>query len=406
MSDALSAFSPAKRPAAEFLLLIVLAIINFCHILDFMIMMPLGPQFMRAFSIDAKAFGLLVSVYSFSAAVAGFLAAFFIDRFDRRKALIFVFIGFLVGTFACAIAPNYATLMAARVVAGAFGGVAGGLVFAIIGDAVPAERRGEATGIVMGAFSLASVLGVPLGLWLSNQFEWHAPFFAIAGVSVAALAFSFKALPSMKGHLEKRSNQSAWQNILQVCSDKFHIRAFLFMSVLMMGGFSVIPFISAFLVSNAGMPETWLSSVYLFGGGATLLSSPLFGRLADKFGAFRVFVGLIFASLVPLLIMTNLGPSPIPLILVVSTLFMMMMAGRGVVAMTMVNAAVVPASRGSFMVIQASVTQMSSGLGSFLGAQIIVQSAGSPMVGYDMVGAFSAILAVTSLFLAKSLRRK
>jgi predicted MFS family arabinose efflux permease len=395
--------SPAPR--SELLMLIVIACMNFCHIVDFMIVMPLGPQFMRIFSIDASRFGFLVSAYSFSAAAAGFLGAFIIDKFDRRQAMLVVFVGFMIGTAACALAPSYSFLLAARIIAGAFGGLTGAIIFAIIGDVVPAHRRGQATGIVMAAFALASIAGIPLGLWLATNFSWHAPFTAIVAVSFCALVLGFKVLPPVRGHLTRVRHTTPWQDINTVLTERVHQRAFLLMVCLMFGGFSVIPFISTYLVANAGIPESSLQLVYLCGGAATLISSPLFGRMADRFGSLRVFSVLMIVSLFPLLALTNLPSVPLWLSLVVSTSFMTFVSGRAIVAVNLINSAVLPAFRGSFMSINASVQQMSAGLASFAASLLVVQTPGSPMTGYATVGLLACACSIATLFIAPKIQR-
>jgi predicted MFS family arabinose efflux permease len=403
-ADPRAALGELTRP--ELLILFVLACMNFCHILDFMIMMPLGPRFMREFGIDARSFGFLVSAYTFSAAIAGLLGAFVIDKFDRKRALVSVFAGFTLGTLGCALAPTYEILLAARVLAGAFGGIVGALVFAIIGDAIPVERRGRATGIVMGSFSLASIAGVPLGLFLAERFEWHAPFFFIVGLSLLALAIALRALPRLTGHLDTRNGATPWQSIRKVVAERRHLYAFVLVSCMMIGGFSVIPFLSTYLVANAGVPESSLSYVYLFGGMATLVSSPTFGRLADKFGNQRIFVTLVCISLAPILVVTHLPLVPLWLALSVSTAFMVFTSGRMVVAINMVNAAVLPAFRGSFMSINSAVQQMSSGLAAFIASLIVTQAPGEPMEGYGTVGILAAAFSFATVFFAPRLKRE
>ena len=157
---------PAPEPPVlnEKLLLFILAMVQFTHILDFMIIMPLGSQFMRIFDISPRQFSLIVSAYAGSAFVMGLFSAMFIDRFGRKQALFFTYIGFTIGTIACAMAPGYYFFLAARSITGAFGGILGALVLSIIGDTIPLKRRASAMGTVMTAFSVASVLGVPAGI--------------------------------------------------------------------------------------------------------------------------------------------------------------------------------------------------------------------------------------------------
>jgi MFS family permease len=104
----------------------------------------------------------------------------FVDRFERKRLLLTMFALFAVATLACGLAPGYWTLLAARGTAGAFGGVLGSMVQTMVGDLIPFERRGRASGTIMSAFSLSTVAGVPLSLYLANHFGWRFPFYFIA----------------------------------------------------------------------------------------------------------------------------------------------------------------------------------------------------------------------------------
>src|SRR3954468_6493689 len=158
--------SEGSKSLDERLLLFVLAAIQFTAVVDFLIILPLGPQYMRVFVIAPAQFGVIVSSYAISAGISGIAACFFLDRFDRKRALLGLYLGFTLGTLFCALAPTYHLLVAARAVAGAFGGVVGALILAIVGDVVPENRRGAAMGMVMSSFSVAMICGVPVGLWL------------------------------------------------------------------------------------------------------------------------------------------------------------------------------------------------------------------------------------------------
>ena len=186
----------------ERIILILLAALNFTHILDFMILMPLGNYLMPYFDLSPKQFSILVSAYTISAAVSGFGAAFFVDRYDRKKVLLYAYIGFLVGTIACGLAPTFITLFIARTVAGLFGGLIGAQVLSIVADSFPYERRGAAMGAIMSAFALASTFGVPFALYLANLISWHAPFLLVGILGIVLIPLLIRYLPSMTGHIQ------------------------------------------------------------------------------------------------------------------------------------------------------------------------------------------------------------
>lgn len=381
----------ALDPARERVLLLTLAGVQFAHILDFMIMMPLGPILMRELGVGTHEFGLLVSSYTFSAAFTGLLAAMFVDRFERKRLLLTMFALFAVATLACGLAPGYWTLLAARGTAGAFGGVLGSMVQTMVGDLIPFERRGRASGTVMSAFSLSTVAGVPLSLYLANHFGWRFPFIFIAALSCGFLLLGWKMLPALRGHLpgatvsetERAHPLAAMAAVLR---DANHLRALLFMALIMFSGFSVIPYITIYVTANVGIRQEDIPLIYLFGGTATFFTSRLIGRLADVHGKIRVYRWMALCSMLPLLVQTHLGPVPLWLMIVWSTVFFIFVPGRMVPAMAIVTSAVQPRLRGTFLSMNGAVQQLASGSASWLGGAMIAADASGRIVGYGNVG--------------------
>ena len=379
---ALRASVPRSR---EYLLLLTLAGMQFTNILDFMILMPLAPQLMRIFAIDPQHFGLLVSAYTFAAAASGFVAAFFIDRFGRRRALLTVYTGFVVATALCGLAPSYSLLLAARIVAGIFGGVIGALVFTIVADVVPFARRARGTAFISAAFSLAAVLGVPLGLWFAAHFSWRMPFLILAGASAVAWLVAWRVVPVLDGHLggARRPPLAQLRAIFGVPN---HLRAFAFMIVLLASVFLVIPFIAAYNVANVGIDEADLPYVYFAGGLATLFTAPLIGWLADRYGKKRVFTTLALASLVPIVVMTHLPRLPLATALVVSVVFFVFVPGRFGPAMALVTGSVAPALRGSFLSFNGAIQQLGAGFASLVSGLLVARAADGTLRGFDLAG--------------------
>ncbi len=390
-------------PIHEGWLLAVLAAIQFTAVLDFMIIMPLGPQYMRVFSINPAQFGLIVSAYAISAGFAGIAAGFFVDRFDRKRALAILYAGFTLGTFCCAISQSYPALVAARVVAGAFGGVTMGLVMAIIGDVIPEERRGRAMGIVMSSFSIASICGVPLGIYLANQIDWHIPFYALTGLCLLVQIMIAKAMPSLRGHISKFVHESAAQRMGAILKHRDHQLALLFMAFLMCTGFVVFPFLASYLVKNVGLTERQLPWVYLSGGVSTLISLNIIGRWSDRVGKKRVFTIMTLSSMIPALIITNLPQVALALPLLTSPAFMVCSSGRVVPAMAMLTSSIEPRHRGGFMSINSSVQQLSSGVAAWASGQIIGQSGGH-MTRFGWVGVVSVTCGMAAIYFARFLK--
>ncbi|GAA0891078.1 MFS transporter [Fulvivirga kasyanovii] len=398
----------------ERLLLFILAAALFTHIMDFMIMMPLGPQLMRLFDISPQQFSFLVSSYSFSAGASGFLAAFLIDRFDRKTSLTFVYIGFTLGTLACALAPTYEVLLLTRCIAGAFGGVLGALILSIVSDAIPLERRAAGIGFVMASFSVASVFGVPFGLYLATTFSWHAPFLLLGllGVMITVLVFIY--VPSMRGHIAAKSGISVWESITSIIKVIFGRRnplmGLLFTSMLMLGHFTIIPFIAPYMVGNVGFSEEQLTYIYLVGGGLTIFTSPMVGKLADKHGRLKVFTIFGILVMAPILVITHLPPVPLWEALIFTGLFFILANGRIVPSTTMVTSVIKPENRGSFMSIRSSIQQLSSGLAALIGGFIITETPSTitpdakALLNYEYVGYFALVFSVIAIIIARTLR--
>jgi MFS transporter, DHA1 family, inner membrane transport protein len=392
-----------RNPALERAVLLTLAAVQFTSIVDFMVIMPLGPQLKRTMGISPAQFGYIVSSYTIAAGIAGVVASSLVDRFSRKASFLTLFVGFLVGTLLCGLAPSYHLLLAARVFTGAFGGVLGGMAMAIVGDVFPDERRGRATGILMSAFSMASVFGVPFGLFLGTRYGWHSPFLMLVALGVPILFLGLRALPPLRDHLG-RTKPDAWAKLIETYSHPNHIRAFALVVSVMLGTFMVVPFISPYLVSNAGLTEDDLPWIYFGGGICSLVSSPLIGRWADRYGKLRVY--RIIAPVSALMMMTLTTLPKVGVLLAVGTVSLLMVsnAGRMVAAMAMINASVEPRLRGGFMSAYSSVQHIAAGVGAFVAGLIMVQAPDGTLQRYGWVGLLGVISTLLSLWLAGRLR--
>ena len=397
--------NPADKPVVlEWAVLLVLAGVQISHILDFMILMPLGPQFMRMLAIGPTQFGFLVSVYTFSAAAVGFAAAFFIDRFDRKKSLLILYACFGATTLLAASSDSYAMLLLARALAGAFGGVLSAIVFAIVGDLIPEGRRGAALGVVMSAFSIAATAGVPISLYLATHFTWRAPYFFLAALCLAIWGGALWLLPPMRGHLRAARERHPLAQALAVFREPNLRRAFLFSGMLFLSGFAVIPFISPYMVANVGVSETQLPLLYLVGGILTLIMVRLVGRLTDLHGKQRMFTLVACASALAILALTHLPRVPIYWAIAASAFMMCMMSGRFVPAMALMTSSVAPRLRGSFMSFNSSIQQFASGTASFGASLLIGSNAAGELTNYGTVGILAAAATLASIWLARRIR--
>ncbi len=390
----------AARHPRELAVLLTLAAMQFTQVLDFMIMMPLGPQFMRIMALDPQHFAFLVSAYTFAAAASGFVAAFWIDRFGRKRALLTMYSGFVVATVLCGLAPNYALLLLARIVAGVFGGVIGALVMTVVADVLPYARRARGTALVASAFSLAAVMGVPMGLWMAAQYTWRAPFLALAAFSVAIGFLAWRVLPALDANVGGAPRRRPIAQLRAIFGVRNHRTAFAFIVALMLSVFSVVPFIAPYNVANVGLTEAELPYIYFAGGFTALFTAQIIGHLADKYGKKRVFTVLAFLSLIPIYITTHLSRVPFGWVLASAVLSFVLVPGRFGPAMALVTGSVAPRLRGSFMSFNASIQQLGSGTATFVAGLIIGRAADGSLTHYDWVGWLSAGCTLLAVWLA------
>lgn len=386
-------------------LLLTLAIIQFSHITDFMILMPLGPQLMETFSILPNQFALLVSTYTFSAGISGFIGAFFIDRFDRKTALLFTAFGFAIGTLACGFTNTYLLLLITRSITGLFGGILGALILSIIGDAIPNERRATAMGTVMASFSVASVVGVPIGLYFATISNWQLPFLVLGTLAVLTIIPIWIFIPSMRNHIDKcNTKPNPIEIIKTVVNNKNQMWALLFGIVIMFSHFSIVPFISPYMVSNVGFTEQQITYIYLIGGALTIFSSPLIGRLSDKFGRSKIFTITVLIASIPVFLITNIGETPIPIVLSITALFFVFGAGRMIPSTAIVTSAVKPQNRGSFMSFNSACRQLTNGVAAYFAGLVITKGENGLLYNYEWVGYFAILMGLISIFISKKLK--
>lgn len=391
-----------SRLPSERLVLLVLAAIQFTHIMDFMVMMPLAPQLMRELDLGAGQFSALVAAYSIAAGVVGLLSAPFVDRFDRRTLLLWVYAGFTIATLFCGLASNAHTLLVARAIGGAFGGISGSLCLAIVSDLVPPARRAAGIGIVMTAFAVAAAIGVPVGLQLAHMWGWRMPFLVVAGVGLIVWGLVYRMIPPVRGHLQTGVNKG--QAFRELLRDTNAGRGILFMAVMVLGHFSIIPLLSAHLVGDVALPEKYLSLIYIVGGVVSVVTAPQVGKLADRHGKQRVFAIMVLAASVVILAIANAGPLPVWATLTLAGLFFMFASGRFVPGQAIVTLAVPSSRRGAFLSLTSCARDLASGISSTLGGWIVVKQPDGHLVHFNWLGWIAVGAGLFSIYLARRVR--
>ena len=392
-------------------LLALVSAVQFVNILDFMVVMPLGPDFSRELSVPLSHLGWIGGSYTAAAALAGLLSARFLDRFDRRTALAVTLLGLVIGTACGGLATGMSSLMAARILAGAFGGPASALSLSIVADVIPPARRGRALGLVMAAFSVASVLGLPAGLELARLGGWRATFFSVAALGLIVATCAVVLMPPLRLHLapgaqparpladaRPRSWAEHWR--------EYHVSVLALTATftVMMAGFSLVPNMSAYVQGNLHYPRAQLGVLYLAGGAVSFLAVQAIGPVIDRLGAaFAATLGTIsFVAVVGCAFVAE-WPLPTPWIYVI---FMSSMAVRNVSLGALSTRVPRAHERARFLSLQSAVQHAASALGAVVSAQLLQERPDRTLAGMPKVGSFAIALALVLPLLLREIEQR
>jgi MFS transporter, DHA1 family, inner membrane transport protein len=391
--------------AKTIFLLALLASIQFTGVVDAMIVMPLGPKLRDLWDISTPEFGRVVSIFSLAAFFSAIISVAYIDRFDRKKVLMLIYAGFTIGTLFCGLATTYYQMLAARFFTGLFGGIVGSIILSILGDSVPNEKRGFAMGILMMGFALASVAGVPAGLYLAATFSWQMPFYALSVLCLVIWLACFFAVPNFTAHIGKVQKQNSFQIIRKIFSDSNMRWALMLSFFVIVSHFMIIPYLTDFFVKNLKFDfKSTVPFVYVVGGAMSAVFSPFVGKMADKFGRYKVLVALTILAIFPLFGIPHLTTSSKYILFMFSSSLFIFSGSRMIAASAMVTSAVQPQMRGSFLVINSSIQQFAIGGGAALGGSIIYNGAAGEIVNYPYVGYLAIAFGIIALFIAPKVK--
>lgn len=384
----------------EKVVILLLSLTQFSVILDFMVMAPLGDLLQKSLYLKPSTFGLIVSAYAFSAGASGLLTAGFADRFDRKKILLFFYIGFIIGTFFCGIANSFYTLFFARIFTGIFGGVIGSISLAIITDLFGLEKRGRAMGFMQMGFGASQVLGIPIGLYLANKWGWEAPFLLIVAFAIlVAVALLFYLKPVTE-HLNQQTSQNALQHFWKTLSKKQYTLGFITTAFLSIGGFMMMPYGTIFAVNNVGVQSEQLPFLFMASGLTSLFIMPIVGKLSDQWSKIKLFTLASIGMIIIGLVYTNLSTTPFYIVLIINMLLMTIIMSRMVPSSTLISAVPEMHDRGAFMSINSSLQQMAGGFAAIIAGMIVTQAnENAPLENYNIVGYVVCCVTVVTIIL-------
>jgi predicted MFS family arabinose efflux permease len=383
----------------------LLALIQFCVVLDFMVLSPLGTFVMKDLSLQPNQFAVVVSAYAFSAFLSALLTAGFADKFDRKRLLVFFFSGFIVGTLFCALSNSYETLLAARVFTGLFGGVMSSISYAIITDLYVVNQRGRVMGFIQMGFGVSQIVGIPLGLFLTNWANWHLPFYVIVGFACIILVGTVFFMRPITAHLALAKEKNAFAHLVSTVKNRRYITGFLATTLLATGGFMLMPFGSDFAVQNLKLTTNELPYMYIVTGIFTFAAGPLAGLISDRFGRMNLFAFGTIISIGIVLIYTQLGPTPLSLVILLNVILFIGITSRIVPAQAMMTSVPKPEDRGAFMSINSAVQQLSGGIASFIAGTIVYKQANGEIGNYPILGIVVTCSMIIAFFMMRRLHK-
>lgn len=394
-----------QRARDETLAILVIALVQFVNIVDFMMVMPLGPDFAQALGIRVSHMGVLSGAYTLAAALSGLLGSIFLDRIERRKALVWSLVGLSIGTVSGAFAWDFHSLLWARVLAGVFGGPTSAIGLAIIADLVPHERRGAALGKVMIGFSVASIFGVPIGLEVARLFGWNAPFLMVGALAAIVGALSRVFLPVLRGHISEGRDGLMNLALGSLLRQRAVWTSYLLLFCVMMGGFLIFPNIAGYVQINLGFPRDEMGQLYFIGGLASLIVMAFCGKLVDIFGSLPWFMLGSVGFFAALLFGLYLQP---PLMNPYGIFITFMFAGtlRNISMQTLSSKVPRREERAGFMSLQSAVQHAGMSAGGIFSSRLLTTAPSGELVGVERIATWSALMVCLASVLIYSLSKQ
>lgn len=253
--------------------------------IDALVTAPLAPVITSSTGVSADLAGLLVATYSLVYAVTGTLFGPVSDRLGRRKVIIAGLVVFAAGTALTGVLLNFTAVLVFRAIAGLGASMMVPSIFAAVSDVVPAERRGAAIGIIMGALTGSSLIGLPLGAFLADALNWRVTFLVLAVLAVLAVIGVPLALPPMSGGSQQRQGSPVKAYVGQfraAFSNRSVILVLLCTVLWTAGNQAVWANIGVFYKLHFNLSTTWIGGVLFVVSLVGLLGTIFGGRLADR----------------------------------------------------------------------------------------------------------------------------
>lgn len=378
-------------------------LIQLANVLDFMIILPLGPDLTRAINIPSSDMGLVGGIYTFAAAFSGILFAPYLDHFDRKKAILIFMVGLVISTFMCAFAYDRDSMLVTRTLAGLFGGPVTALTLAMVVDMVPVARRGRAIALVTSAFTVSSVFGIPLGLELSRLVNWQLPFYVIAGFGLLVAIGIFLLLPPMTDHMEDNKSKRKKIPIISMLKRKDVLISYSLMSLMSFAQFMLFAGSIIYFVFNLDYPREDLGSLYAIGGGVSFIAMMMTGQIVDRFGARLLSFVVTFVYV--LVLADGYLHTPFMSVPFIFCAFMTCAAIMGVICSSITSEVPGEKERAAYMSLQSTMRHLAAGAGGVISSVILVTNMDGSLSNINQLAYVTIICIILLPTLVVILRR-
>jgi predicted MFS family arabinose efflux permease len=378
------------------LLIAILAALQFIFAIDYILVLPLGPKIMASLKIGTIEYGLLISVYTISAAIMGFLSSFFIDSYPRKNILIIALLLFMLGNVCFVLSNSFLWIICSRILTGAFGGILSSLVMIYLGDLFPKTKLGRNTSTIMISNAMAAILGIPVALFITETYSWQFPFAGMLLINALVLILCIIYIPNISAPIKKKARKKLWHF---VNNPKF-LWPILFMSMLTFaGGATILPYLSTFVMTNLNFTNADVSFIFFCGGIAALLVNLFIGFFIDQYGRQNTFLLINFISIIPIILLTLSPFDDKVIVLFITTFFFGTSTARNVSGVAYLNSLMPHENRGRYVTINNSIQLMASSIATMVSGWLLYTE-NHLIVNFDLLGIIAICATITCIFSA------
>ena len=353
-------------------LIVIATFMQFMNTMSFVIIIPMGVFWFKSLNIDPGKIGYIVGGYSIASAVSVFISSFFMDKFGRKNIALFLISGLTVSSFLVTKATGFYSMFFAQILAGLFRGPTTPITLTIITDLIPENNRSKAISTVMGAFTIATIIGIPISLVLSKNSGWQTPFYGMALIGIIILAYLIIRLPKMKEHVADAKKHKSNAVILSFFKKDTHVFSFFMVFISILGTYLIYPNITSYLSLNEHMTTASIGKFFIYAGLASFITLQISGRMSDKFGV--VIINNLSTAIMCITIFLGFIDHMFLPVLIIFAFFIASSSNRTVLSMSLSSRVPKPYERATFMSLQTTGQYIAASIGSFLSSAIVTVS--------------------------------